>query len=181
MKKFVSRLSFLFLASLLVCFMVLPVFADDVTGSAASYSSGPVIIAQPSDQFVFVLSNAYFTVKASGSDLTYKWEYRKDNVNKYWSSAGSTTDTLVIEGKTYREGFQYRCAITDSNGLTVYTEPATLHVYEQNDLSSVATADILTNVFSDIMSVLPVLVLALIFYIGIRKAIQFVAHIIHSA
>lgn len=181
MKKLVSRLSFLFLAALLVCFMVLPVFADVGTGADAPFADGPVILQQPSDQFVFILSNAYFTVKASGLDLTYKWEFRKDDVNKYWSTAGSTTDTLVIEGKAYREGYQYRCAITDSNGMTVYTVPATLHVYEQSDLSTVATQDILSNVFTDIWGVLPVAFLALLFYIGIRKGIQFLAKILHSS
>ena len=63
---------------------------------------------------------------ASGSGLTYKWEY-SDTDGLYWwdsSAQGAATDTLRIAYASGRVGYLYRCIITDAGGNTVTSRPA---------------------------------------------------------
>ena len=65
-------------------------------------------------------------VAASGSGLTYKWEY-SDTDGLYWwdsSAQGAATDTLRIAYASGRVGYLYRCIITDAGGNTVTSRPA---------------------------------------------------------
>ena len=82
---------------------------------------------------------ASFTVVAEGEGLTYKWQY-KNAGEETWrntSLSGYNTATLnvsnAVVGATHN-GRQYKCIITDANGNSIETEPATLTViYMVND------------------------------------------------
>lgn len=69
-----------------------------------------------------------FTVEASGSKLTYQWEWRKDSDSQWGPSdfVGCKTATLNVEAIRQRTGYEYRCKVTDLYGRVVYTTPAQL-------------------------------------------------------
>lgn len=88
------------------------------------------IITQPEDITVATGTTATFTVKTSGKGLKYQWEYWPD-YHDGWKISGATTaktTALSIKGTTARNGYQYRCKITDANGVVIYTQWATLTV-----------------------------------------------------
>jgi hypothetical protein len=70
--------------------------------------------------------------------VSYKWQYKNASATS-WSNTslpGYNTDTLTVAnlvGSTHN-GRQYRCIVTDANGNSIETEPATLTViYMIND------------------------------------------------
>ena len=85
---------------------------------------------QPSDKIIRYGATAPFTVAATGTCLTYQWQYRTCSTDS-WKSAkadGNTTATLSVPGTVSRHGYQYRCRITDANGNTLYSDTVTLYV-----------------------------------------------------
>ena len=89
------------------------------------------IVVQPSSATVRVGSNAIFTCIAIGDDLTYYWQYSSDGGRSWYRSSsnfpGYNTNQMTVAGTTGRNGFLYRCVISNSTG-TVYTAAASLTV-----------------------------------------------------
>ncbi len=119
-----------------------------LTSKAAKLTvAGPVIeiTSQPQDAQTVGANKVSFTVKASGNDLSYQWQYLKPGGSwKNCSSAtqGYNTDTLTvagISGSTNRNGYQYRCVITsgienlasDAATLTVTVPAPTVEITVQ--------------------------------------------------
>ena len=71
-----------------------------------------------------------FQVKATGEHLQYQWQYSKDEGETWTNSSGtgSTTDTIEVMVLKGRDGYKYRCQITDESGVPVNSQPATLRV-----------------------------------------------------
>ena len=94
-----------------------------------SVLSAPNISAQPQSVTAAPGETAVFTVKASGGDLSYQWQYRSGSSGSWANSglASAKTASLSVEAKSYRNGYQYRCVVKNSLG-TVESEPATLSV-----------------------------------------------------
>lgn len=89
------------------------------------------INTQPANNAVNENEKAYFTVKASGNDLHYQWQY-KTSANSGWNNStkgNPTTDTLTVEGTRARDGFQYRCIITDKYNNKITSEACQLKVH----------------------------------------------------
>ncbi len=91
------------------------------------------ITAQPEDAATTSTKSAQFTVSALGSGLTYQWQY-KTPTGKWKDCSAATvgynTPTLTVQGatgKTFRDGYQYRCKVMDSKECVI-SEPATLSV-----------------------------------------------------
>ena len=100
------------------------------------YASVPVeIVSPPADVTIAAGKTAVFTVEATGSDLAYQWQYKDPTSDwKNSTSTGYDTNTIKVQGvsgETNRNGFQYRCVITDANGNQMISDPATLTVTEQ--------------------------------------------------
>ncbi len=90
--------------------------------------SAPVITAQPRDYTGPAGTKATFTVAATGSNLTYQW-YSK-TPNGVWTKsnfAGNTTATLTVSVTAARNGYQYRCVVSNEAGA-VTSNAAMLHV-----------------------------------------------------
>ena len=87
-------------------------------------------VQNPNDQTVVLGYKGQFTASAQGEGLKYQWEYRRPDGEKWIETAmeGAAKPTVYIESTTARDGYQYRCRITDVTGKTVYTEPATMWV-----------------------------------------------------
>ena len=87
-----------------------------------------VIIKQPADVTVAVGEKASFTVAASGTGLTYQWQY-STNSGTTWSNFANTTDTVKLNNcKLTYNGYMYRCIVTDTYGNSVTSEEVTLYV-----------------------------------------------------
>ena len=88
------------------------------------------ITTQPVGKTVAEGATAKFTVKATGTGLKYQWQYRTSSTGKWQaaSATGNKTATLSVPGTAARNGFQYRCKITDGSGNVKYSNAATLTV-----------------------------------------------------
>ncbi|MBQ9893754.1 MAG: leucine-rich repeat protein, partial [Ruminococcus sp.] len=88
------------------------------------------IISQPEDVTANKGDKVYFSVEATGDELTYQWQYSYDN--------GTTwKDTTAESGKNATMGIilngslkdrLYRCVVTDKYGFTKESEPAMLTI-----------------------------------------------------
>jgi len=88
-------------------------------------------VVGPNDQIVVVGYKGQFTASAQGEAIKYKWQYQRpgDTGWYYTTMEGNNLPTVLIETNTARDGYKYRCEITDVTGnITVYTEPATMRV-----------------------------------------------------
>ena len=97
------------------------------------------ITSQPADYTGEVGETAQFTVAATGTGLTYKWEWRRETMTT-WSATtmtGYNTATLSVPVIAARDGLIYRCVITDGNGSTVTSEEAKLSVVPQYEIDGV--------------------------------------------
>ncbi len=99
---------------------------------AAALTVKQNITTQPSSKSVYGGNTAAFTVKASGSALTYRWQYYSAKNSAWYSVSGSDysgTDTasMSVRATPGRSGMQYRCKVTN-NGVTTYSDVVTLTV-----------------------------------------------------
>ena len=88
------------------------------------------ITYHPNDQTVVLGYKGQFTAAADGEGIKYQWQYKRPGSDLWIDTAmeGCTKATVMIETTTARDGYQYRCEITDVTGNVQYTEPATMRV-----------------------------------------------------
>ncbi|MBQ6116850.1 MAG: leucine-rich repeat domain-containing protein, partial [Oscillospiraceae bacterium] len=81
------------------------------------------IITQPTDFTGPVGATATFHVEATGTGLTYQWQYKSAKDGKWYnaSATGYNTDTMSIKVTTARNGMQFRCKVTDAFGQQLIT------------------------------------------------------------
>lgn len=86
------------------------------------------ITKQSSDVKTSVGSKVEFSVKASGSKLTYKWYYKKSGSSSwnYWKGHNSAT-TSATANDTWNN-MQVYCVVTDGNGNTAKSEAVTVKI-----------------------------------------------------
>ncbi len=113
--------------------------AGTVTSSAARLTvlEKPSITTQPKNVKVNEGGTAVFTVAASGTGLSYQWQYSKDGGSSWGNASadGNTTKKLSVPGTLYRNGYQYRCKVTNSGG-SVYSNAATLTVVAKPSITA---------------------------------------------
>jgi hypothetical protein len=94
---------------------------------------GPNITVQPANQTVAAGTTATFSVTATGTPtLTYAWQYLSVGGTTWKPLAAGTnltsaTMTTLATTAAYN-GLQFRVIVTDGNGLTAISNPATLLV-----------------------------------------------------
>lgn len=114
---------------------------DTTDESIILVSTFPEVTMQPEPDTAVELTNARFTVAATGTDIKYNWQ---ENANTgVWvylfddaAHSGSKTPTLTVKTDLSKNNYSYRCVIT-GNCTGDTSTPAPLSV--QPDLS-VATA-----------------------------------------
>ncbi len=92
--------------------------------------TGLVITTQPSDYTGEVGENAVFTIEATGTGLTYQWQYQNVGTD-FWqnsSQSGNKTNTLSVPITEKRNGQKYRCVVTDVSGNSVTSDTAAIVV-----------------------------------------------------
>ena len=84
--------------------------------------TAPVITTQPLSQMLSVGEKATFTVEATGTDLTYQWQYKPSLPNSAWTNLTksdgtgfdtNTFTTAVLTGT--QDHYQYRCLVRSTN------------------------------------------------------------------
>ena len=99
---------------------------SSVTSTAAKMTlSAPVITGQPKDYTGAVNSTAKFTVTASGSGLTYQWQY-SDNGGKTWLASSLKSAVYSAKFTAEKNGRMVRCVVTDANGVSVTSNAASM-------------------------------------------------------
>ena len=103
---------------------------DYATNEASTQASQKIfIVQQPQDVYAKRGDYVQFKVEATGNGLKYQWQYRAPS-SKIWLSSlnpGAKTDTLNVLASSLREGYQYRCVLTDALGNRITTDAATLY------------------------------------------------------
>ncbi len=111
-------------------------FLEDITGNGtmndlgfSSYDapSKPVLLSSPRSASASEGATASFSVSATGGNLSYRWQYRTSSTGNWLDYPDGTSSTLRVTASAYRNGYQYRCKISNTAG-TVYSEAATLTV-----------------------------------------------------
>jgi len=89
-----------------------------------------VITTQPTDVTAEVGKKAAFTVKATGTGLSYQWKYSMDNgaTWKVPTSDSAKTATFSITAAEKWGGMKLFCRVTDANGQSVTTKVVRLNV-----------------------------------------------------
>lgn len=89
----------------------------------------PTIVSQPKSVTAALGSAAKFAVKASGEDLRYQWFYRASFEGSWHpcTGAGAATASYSPAAGEYRDGYCFRCAVSNDAG-TVYSGSAMLTV-----------------------------------------------------
>ena len=99
------------------------------TSSAASLKVLTGITKQPVSANLEIGKNAVFTVEATGAGtLSYQWQYNEGAGWKDSTASGAKTASMSISVTAARDGLQYRCAVTSSNGTSALSEPAAIKV-----------------------------------------------------
>ena len=73
----------------------------------------PEITGEPKDVTIYPGETAVFTVDATGSDLSYKWQARSLSG---WTTLDETSDTLVVENVSTSTKKQYRVKVSNDGG-----------------------------------------------------------------
>ena len=97
--------------------------------NAPSTSAAPTITSHPQSTSAAVGTRATFKVVASGSNLSYQWQYRKTASGTWTDSKGINYNkaTFTPDVSSSMNGYQYRCKVSNSAG-TVYSDAVTLTV-----------------------------------------------------
>lgn len=100
--------------------------------------SEPVLVTNPENQKAGVGNYADFQVAAEGASLLYQWQYSKDEGESWGIWRKAVREHVQVMSYNIRDGYLFRCQITDVAGITIYSEAASLQVlktglYEQAD------------------------------------------------
>lgn len=110
-------------------------------GSGGNGGSGIVVIRnarkklkitqQPINVVASENEEVLFTVKAEGIKLNYQWQFLPTDTDAQWSNTsttGATTNQLTVQALSYRNGYKYRCIVSDGYNNQVISDEATLTI-----------------------------------------------------
>ena len=106
-------------------------FGEPVTSNVVTLTLPKplAIITQPADQSAAKGGKVSFTVAAEGGHgtLTYNWQWKGTGDWNETTLSGHDTPTLTVSVSDSTNGRQYHCIITDGDGCTLTSAPATLY------------------------------------------------------
>jgi len=92
--------------------------------------TAPSITTQPTSQVASAGDKVTLSVVATGSNLTYQWQYKKKAATAWTNASGKTASwNLTVVAAHF--GFDFQCVITDGNGNTVKTDK--VNIISKND------------------------------------------------
>ncbi|MDO4492200.1 MAG: hypothetical protein Q4B85_14160, partial [Lachnospiraceae bacterium] len=95
----------------------------------AIFKGAPILTGQPKNVTYQAGKTAVFTVTVSNASIcTFQWQYSKDGGKNWYNSgaSGSKTKSMSITMKESNLGMLYRCKITGSNNVYLYTNRVNL-------------------------------------------------------
>ena len=91
------------------------------------------ITSQPKDISVKIGEKAKASIAATGTNLSYKWQFRYKGQSN-WNDWGiGSSFTSAVGSKEYWNGLTFRCVITDSSGNTTVSQERYLYVIKNED------------------------------------------------
>ena len=109
-------------------------YVKDASGTIVSKTSSgvtaavpPAITTQPANKTVEAGAAVTFKVAASGTGLSYQWQYSKDNGGTWKDKTGAAAASYTVTAKASYDGIQYRCVVTNAGG-SVTSDSAKLTV-----------------------------------------------------
>ena len=101
-----------------------------VNSTAATLTVKATITSQPKSVTQAAGTTAKFTVTATGAGLAYQWQYRTSSTASWKNSTltGYNTAAMSVPVTAARNGYQYRCVISDANGAKITSAAAKLTV-----------------------------------------------------
>ena len=100
---------------------------DTVYSDTVKLYIKPKITAQSKSVSASAEDGVSFTVKATGANLKYQWQYKAPGYA--WANNSCKSAKLIIDpAQSWRDGYQYRCVITGRSGLSVTSNAVTLSV-----------------------------------------------------
>ena len=105
-----------------------------------SYGSTPLsITSHPADVTAKAGDSVSFSVKAEGEGLTYQWYYKKAGQTA-WNKWGTrTTATTTATANDTWNGMQVYCKVTDKDGKTSDSNPATITIQRELKITTQPT------------------------------------------
>jgi gliding motility-associated-like protein len=98
-------------------------------GAVLTVNTPPTISGQPSDRSICAGANTEFSATASGTNLSYQWQFSRDNGATWTNIANATSGTLSISNATMAQNNnQYHVVITGSCSIAVTSTAAKLSV-----------------------------------------------------
>ncbi|MBQ9859379.1 MAG: hypothetical protein IJO76_01700 [Clostridia bacterium] len=102
-------------------------YGNKVTTSAAKLTVvSPKITKNPASRKVTAGDKTTFSVTATGNGLKYRWQINTGSGWKNTTTTGYKTKTITVSATAARNGYQYRCVVTDENGNKVVSTAAKL-------------------------------------------------------
>ncbi len=92
-----------------------------------TYDYAPVIVKQPENCSVFAGRDVYIAVEATGGDLAYQWQTRKNEGETWQNVEGAAAAALSMPALLDDSGNLYRCIVSNSAG-SLPTESVSLEV-----------------------------------------------------
>ena len=89
-----------------------------------------IILVQPKPYEAAINGKAVFTVVADGDGIKYQWQYRT-SASSSWANTdltGCRTNILAFTATSSMNGYQFRCVVTDKNGVSVASDAVKLTV-----------------------------------------------------
>lgn len=89
------------------------------------------ITTQPADTTATTDANAIFSVVAAGRKLKYQWQFLPTDTDAQWSATtatGANTSQLTVQALSYRNGYKYRCVVSDGYNNQIVSNEATLTI-----------------------------------------------------
>ena len=109
------------------------VYSDVVTMTYRK-ASDIVITKQPVSTSVEANTLASFSLTATGTKLTYLWQYKKAGASTWTDWSTKTTAAITVAYDKSRDGMSLRCKITDGNGSSVYSDVVTMTYKKASDI-----------------------------------------------
>ena len=101
----------------------------ETVSSAGKLTIKTAITTPPKSVSVTRGTTVKFTVGATGAGLKYRWQVSTDGSTwKNSNATGYNTKTISLKATTSKNGYRYRCVITDANGSKVTSSAARLTV-----------------------------------------------------
>ena len=103
------------------------VYSGEVKLTVTAAASKPSITTQPTAKTAAEGATATFKVVASGTGLSYQWQYSTNGGSTWKNKSGATSATYKVTAKASYDGILYRCKVSNSAG-SVYSNKVKLTV-----------------------------------------------------